>query len=127
MRGSNTSQSLYIFFGVAALIGVITGTFLHFSSSMLTIVFNLHSSPEDQIPVRTAASVRATREKRKLESAWESSGGAAWSSEGKETHADEMKMEYAEFLEQDRGKRKGGKGLLAQTILEEDDDSEENF
>jgi hypothetical protein len=35
--------------------------------------------------------------------------------------------DFSEYIEKDRGKRKGGQGLLSQTILEEDDDSAGEF
>jgi hypothetical protein len=38
-----------------------------------------------------------------------------------------MEKKYAEWLETDRGQRVEDQGLLRQTILEEDDDSEEGF
>jgi hypothetical protein len=38
-----------------------------------------------------------------------------------------MEKKYAEWLEKDVGKRREGDGLLAQTILEEEDDSEDGF
>lgn len=93
---------------------------------MLITLFNLRPTPEEIGSGRTAASVRAERERRKLESAWESSGGTAWDTSGMELSAEELNMGY-EILEKDRGKKKGKQGLLAQTILEEDDDSEEGF
>jgi hypothetical protein len=84
-------------------------------------LFNLRVTPEET--GRTAASVRAERERKNLESAWESSK-SGWNAPGDELSAEELKREYADFLEKDRGKRKEGQGLLSQTILEEDDDSE---
>jgi hypothetical protein len=38
-----------------------------------------------------------------------------------------LKREYAEWLEQDRGRTPVKDGLLATTILEEDDDSDDGF
>jgi hypothetical protein len=101
---------------------------------MLTTVFNLHATPKET--GRTAASVRAARESKKLENAWDSPSSrepkfeelkAKWKAPSEEYSTEELKREYAEFLEKDRGKRKGGQGLLTQTILEEEDDSEEEF
>lgn len=38
-----------------------------------------------------------------------------------------LERKYAEWLEKDVGKRKEDQGLLGQTIIEEDDDSEAGF
>ena len=91
------------------MIGLVTGSILHVSSSILVSVFNLTSTPEET--GRSAASVRAAREKKKLEQAWQSSTTKTEPS---------TKRRYSEWLETDQG-------LLRQTILEEDDDSEEGF
>jgi hypothetical protein len=99
----------------------VAGSILYISSSVLVFIFNLNPIPEET--GRTAASVRAAREKKKrLEQAWQNSmvqnEDGAWRSDGP------MEKEYAEWL------GKGGKGLkredslLGQTILEEDDDSD---
>ncbi len=40
---------------------------------------------------------------------------------------EDTSKDYSEYIERDRGKRKEGQGLLSQTILEEDDDSEDGF
>ena len=107
---------------MAAIIGLLTGSFLHFSSSMLTKALNLKASPEQS--GRTAASVPATREKKRLEDAWQASTPIR--SNQARTRVDTSK-DYSEYIEKDRGKRKEGQGLLSQIILEEDDDSEDGF
>jgi hypothetical protein len=68
--------------------------------------------------------VRAAREQKKLEDAWQSS-----SSRGEaKLRADPLvETKYAEWLEKDVGKRREGDGLMGQTILEEEDDSEDGF
>ncbi|KAG0648191.1 hypothetical protein D0Z07_5423 [Hyphodiscus hymeniophilus] len=80
-----------------------------------------HIFPEDT--GRSAASVRAARENKKLEDAWQSS-----SSRGEASLRVDPTMEkkYAEWLEKDIGKRRED-SILGQTILEEDDDSEDVF
>jgi len=66
--------------------------------------------------------VRAAREQKKLEEAWQS-----YSSKGDQKVADSsLEKRYTEWLEKDAGKRRDD-GLLGQTILEEDDDSEDEF
>jgi len=84
---------------------------------MLVSIFNLTPTPEET--GRLAAPVRAAREKKKLEQAWQSStiknerGG--WKAEPL------TEKKYAEWLETEHGQRREDQGLLGQTILEEDD------
>jgi len=68
--------------------------------------------------------VRAAREQKKLEEAWQNSEfrGHARPSVDASTE-----RKYAEWLEKDVGKRLDNQGLLGQTIIEEDDDSEDVF
>jgi hypothetical protein len=108
---------------VAALIGLLTGSLLHFSSSMMTKALNLQVSPEQS--GRTAASVRAAREKKRLEDAWQASTPIR--SNQARARVEDASKDYSEYIEKDRGKRKEGQGLLSQTILEEDDDSEDGY
>jgi hypothetical protein len=112
-------KTLYIFLGVAASIGLISSIVLYTSSAILISIFNLSPVPEQS--GRTATSVRAIQEKKRREQEWQSStvknDDLAWRS-------DVSMAKYAEWL----GKRgKGSRredGLLGQTILEEDDDSD---
>ena len=60
---------MFIYLGVAAIIGLITGSVLHLSSSLLVSVFNLTATSEET--GRSAASVRAAHEQKKLEQAWD--------------------------------------------------------
>lgn len=117
------NQTLYIYLGVAAVIGILTGSILHITSSILASIFNLTPTAEEA--GRSAASARAAREKKKLEQAWQSSTikneRGSWKTEPS------TEKKYAEWLETDRGQRGEDQGLLRQTILEEDDDSEERF
>ena len=117
------NQTLYIYLGVAAVIGILTGSILHITSSTLVSIFNLTPAAEET--GRPAASVRAVREKRKLEQAWQSSTiknkRGVWEAEPS------TEEKYAEWLEVDRGQRVEDQGLSRQTILEEDDDSEGEF
>jgi hypothetical protein len=72
---------------------------------------------------RSAASALAARENKKLEDAWQSSSSRG---EAKLRADPAMEKKYAEWLEKDAGKRRED-GLLGQTILEEEDDSEDGF
>ena len=103
-------KTMFIYLGVAAAIGLTTGLILHFSSSLLVSVFNLTADPEET--GRSAASVRAAHEQRKLEQAWER---IPTNGESGVLRIDPEMEKFAEWLE------KGDQGLLGQTILEEDD------
>ena len=75
-----------------------------------------------EVKGRSAASVRAAREKKKLEDAWQSSSSRG---DARLKADPAMEKKYSEWLEKDTKRREDG--LLGHTILEEDDDSEEGF
>lgn len=56
-------QTLYIFFGIAALAGMVTGTGLHYVSGFIISMLNLQASPEQQTGA-TLASCRAEKQLR---------------------------------------------------------------
>jgi len=116
-------ETLYIYLGVAAVIGIITGSLLHISSTVLVSMFDLATVPEET--GRAAASVRAAREQKKLEGAWESSVAKGESARLRNNPSSRKKQ--AEWLESELAKRRDDQGLLGQTIIEEDDDSEDMF
>lgn len=101
------------------MIGLITGSILHFSSTVLISIFNLTSNPEEG---RSAASVRAAREQSKLEEAWQSSSFKG--AQGTLGSDISLEKDYTEWLEKDSDKRQEGQTLFKQTILEEEDDSD---
>jgi len=107
-------ETLYIFLGVAALIGLITGSILHVQSSVLVSLFNLDSKPEERTPLRSLKERRELKEK-----ADSSSGG-----ELKWKVDPSVERKYSEWLEK---KQEDDRGLFTQTIIEEDDDSEDGF
>jgi hypothetical protein len=116
-------KTLYVFLGVAAVIGLLTGVTLYISSSVLVSIFNLTPDPEEK--GHSAASFRAAREKKKmqqqqLEQEWQNS---ILKNEDSTWKSDSSMEKYAEWLEKGRGYRRED-GLLGQTILEEDDDSD---
>ncbi|KAB2576488.1 hypothetical protein BFW01_g2868 [Lasiodiplodia theobromae] len=95
-------ETLYVYLGVAGIVGVTTGGILYFSFSVLKSAFNL-DSPEE-FSGATAAEYRAARRKKK---AAQRNAGAP------------MPMDSSSQLREiPRSKRRD---LLAQTILEEDD------
>ena len=84
-------------------------------------ILNLTPIPEET--GRSAASVRAAREQKRLEETWKGSTSMGEPGIWKRDASKEKK--YSEWLEKDLGKRRD-EGLLASTIIEEDD-SEDGF
>jgi hypothetical protein len=103
---------------VAAIVGLFTGLVLHFFSTTLVSLFNMTPVAQES-PTRTAASVRAELEQRKLE--------ASLPKEVPESWRDEIsaKRKQTERLDMGRGRRRKEQGLLGQTILEEEDSEDE--
>lgn len=120
-------QTLYIFFGVAALVGIVAGLILHLSSNFIIQLLHLDKiQEEEQTEGYTAATYRAARQKKKQEEKLQKAAQRRLLA----THpavvdGASLKREYADWLEQDHGRRKDG--LLSTTILEEEDDSETGF
>ena len=56
-------QTLYIFFGIAALVGIVTGTSLHYVSSFIISMLDLDRSSEEQRG-QSLASYRAEKRER---------------------------------------------------------------
>jgi hypothetical protein len=82
-------------------------------------LFNL--APASEQRGQTVPSVRAAREQQK---AWQSSSPKG----GQATLRTNISVEkYAEWLEKDVGNRRDVRSLFGQTILEEDDNSENGF
>lgn len=118
-------QTIIIYLCFAALIGTVTGFVLHFSSNILISLLNLKNVPESEGKGRTAASVRAAREQRVLEKAWQNS--SVTSQSAKQADSDSLEERYAQWLEKDSSNSKKNLGLFGQTILEEDDSSMDGF
>ena len=85
-------------------------------------LFNLTPVPEEA--GRSAASVRAARERTKLEHAWQSS---AIKSEQVKWGSDISLERYTDWVGKDAFQRREDQGVIGQTIIEEDDDSEDEF
>ncbi len=116
-------QTLYIYFGVATLVGILTGTSLYYISVFIRTLLNLDGHIEEPRG-RTAAVYRAEKkEKQKLMT------NAVFLPISRYTPQASLdvspKEEYVDLLRPDRGRRKGS--LIGTTILEEDDSSEEGF
>jgi len=90
---------------------------------MLITLFDLRSSSQEG--ARTTDSIRAARERKNLVKSWQIPGANSRSDD--RLRLEEMaRKDYSDFLDKDWGKREGP-GLLSQTILEEEDDSEDGF
>lgn len=107
-------QTLYIFFGVAVLVGVITGTSLHYVYSFISSLLDLEGQPEERRG-RTLASHRREQQPKAEDPLIkiETRGGELPMSDVT------PKEEYRdwEWSKQSRGKKRNG---LINTILEED-------
>lgn len=88
-------------------------------------MLSLASTSELVAHDRTAASVRATREQKKLESAWQNPSPK--SSNGNFVECQSLEEKYAQWLEQDSSNARKNIGLFGQTILEEDDSSMDGY
>jgi len=125
-------ETLYIYFGVAILIGFITGLILHFVSRTSTRILGLDIQPpekEKKAKGHTAATYRASREKKKK-------------LDQELTNATKARLQalhplLRETLQHSPGGRasmpqspntpKRPDGLLSTTILEEVEDSDGDF
>ncbi|GME53702.1 hypothetical protein GTA08_BOTSDO09251 [Neofusicoccum parvum] len=95
-------ETLYVYLGVAGIVGVTAGGILYFSFSVLKSAFNLDSY--DEISGVTAAEYRAARHKKKAEQGY-SGAPVLTDSPGHLKESGLLKR----------------RDLLSQTILEEDD------
>ncbi|KAB8299912.1 hypothetical protein EYC80_000155 [Monilinia laxa] len=109
-------ETLIIFLGSAVLIGLITGLILRISSSLLTSLFKLTPSPEET--GRSVSSIRAAQGEKKRNS---NPDLLKWKVDPS------VERRYSEWLEKNGGRKRDEHGLLAQTIIEEEDDSDDGF
>jgi hypothetical protein len=108
------SQTFYIYFGVAAFIGLLTGAILYFFSLMLVSIFDMDGP---SIETRhSTESVGGRRQGRRLENEPQISGITA-RNDPLAWYGEASKKDNTEYLDQGRG---GERGLLSQIILEED-------
>lgn len=107
-------QTLYIFFGVAVLVGVITGTCLHYVYSFISSLLEMMGQPEEQRG-RTLASYRRQQQQKAEDPLVKVEARGGRLPMGDVT----PKEEYRdwEWSKQSRGKKRDG---LINTILEED-------
>jgi hypothetical protein len=112
------------------LIGLTTGTFLYFSNVTIVSVLNLLPTPSELKTSPKGSVVRGEirRQKQRVMSAHDPLGMPAsdiTTAAPSTPHPridSALKREYADWLDKDRGRHRGG--LLSTTIIEEDDSSE---
>ncbi|MCJ1361522.1 hypothetical protein MMC16_000622 [Acarospora aff. strigata] len=112
-------ETLYIIFGVATVVGAVTGLILHLSSSLVLTTLNLDAVDKEH--GQTIASYRAEKRKKQRQGV-----NQALPRLGPHRTRDRsLQGQYTDWLEMDGGQ--GGKGLQSTTILEENDDSEQDL
>ncbi|KAI9768434.1 MAG: hypothetical protein M1840_004843 [Geoglossum simile] len=119
-------ETLYIFLGVAAVIGIVTGSLLHLSSTTVISALNLQPSLGDEGEyMRPSSPLKPHRKQLQLRA--KPSGAARSKGKSRRNGGNSERV----FLEMDWGmgrlRRGGTGGLFSQVILEEDDNSEEGF
>ncbi|MCJ1282999.1 hypothetical protein MMC26_002326 [Xylographa opegraphella] len=113
-------QTLYIYFGVAALVGICTAAVLHYSMTFLVRNLGIDRIAEER--GRTLSSYRAEKTAREAEKLRQTLPKVGF----KRIRLDSgVKEEYSDWRKP--GKGFGIKGLLSTTILEEEDSSEAGF
>ena len=113
----NDLQTLYVYFGVAALVGILTGVILHYLINSIIRGLGIDRIAEQR--GRTLSSYRAEKLKRQTIRTNQTMPSVGLRS----TRLDpSLKEEYPDWLKQDKGSTT--KGLLSTTILEEEDSSE---
>lgn len=131
IRTNSTQQTFYIFFGAAVLLGIASGLILHVISRFSSHLFGLDpSSDGERRPTgHSAASYRAARErKRKLDKEISNAAKARMQAldpllRESLQHAPSGRISIPQSPSTPRRRD----SLLATTILEEVDDSEEDY
>ena len=112
-------QTLYIFFGIAVFVGILTGMSLHYVSCFITSILNLESSPEGQRG-RTWASYRAEKQERR--DAKDPIMKIRHKDEEPQRNDPRSREDYMNWNSSKRNRGRGGNGF--NTILEEEDSSD---
>jgi len=113
-------ETLYIYFGVAALVGICAAATLHYSMTLIVRSLRIDGTAEER--GRTLSSYRAEKTERQAEKMRQTLPKVGLKPMRLDTG---LKEEYSDWLKQDKGF--GTKGLLSTTILEEEDSSEAGF
>lgn len=109
----NFTADICLQFGVAAFVGIIAGTSLHATSGVIVAIFGLDEESGRAVVVRRKAT---------------SGSGASTPAEFKRLEelpsSQESEWQWLERAPESSTRRRRTQGLLSQTILEEDDNSE---
>ncbi len=98
---------------------------MYFSSRIFASVLGLQAVQEDEHSPQVSR--RALQNRTNLEEGWDAAT-PVWKPSGQPPRLEEsLATGYADLLKKDLGKRKENHGLLSQTIMEEEDDSEDGF
>ena len=124
-------QTLYIYFGVAVLVGILLGAILHTTFNFIIKTFGIDKASEER--GRTLAAYRAEKAAKQARKARQTLPRVGV--DLKPLRVDNaLKDEYAEWLRREKSpvisphlRSPGTRGLLSTTILEEDDSSEAGF
>ena len=118
-------QTLYIFFGVAIFIGALTGTSLHYITSCMISILHLESQPEEEEGERSLAEYRARKQeiKEKEDPLREVTRKSLTLPKTDAILANDLKNWG--WKKEERGRSRNG--LIPNTILEEEDSSEQDF
>ena len=115
-------KTLYVYFGVAVLVGVLTGTSLHYASKYVRTTLQIESHFEKSH--RGLAGYRDARRKR-VEGRIQPSASVVIKIHQPKIGGG-LEDEYDDWLKQDKT-RQNRKGAIPSTILEEDDSSDNGF
>lgn len=111
-------QTLYIFFGIAALVGIVTGASLHYISGFITSLLQLDASAEEQRG-RTLASYRAEEQER-----WDAKDSIMRLRQKEEgPHRDDLRLKE-DSMDRNSLVQDQRSGTRFNTILEEEDSSD---
>ena len=111
-------QTLYIFFGIAALVGIVTGTSLHYVSSFIMSLLDLDRSPKEQRGRSLASNLVEKRERAHAEIPILESR----QKQRLQNNDLDLREEYMDWNRIMRGRERGG--IRINTILEEEDSSD---
>ena len=105
------------------VVGIVAGTILYYINATLVSAFELGSDPGPDRPGRAGPIRPGSPGTRQSKQGRRVANESRPMTEGARPTIDgSLKKQYADWLDAERGRRKGG--LLSQIILEEDDDSE---
>lgn len=123
----HVQQTLYIYFGVAIVVGALTGTSLHYFSTFVITALQLERTREEK-PGRSVAPYRAEKVEKQAKKGPLRKLLLPGRTRLKSDVAVKNELQDWQIGNEERGRgRNGRNGLIPNTILEEDDSSEVGF